>query len=877
MGNISIKVRLIIVAIVSLLGLSGVITVLALNTSTNSLLESEFNKLSTLEAAKSGEIKNYFDALEGLLTSLANHQGTKESFSAFEDGFYKLQDELKLDIPKIKTELKSDFESNYLNDVNYDIPNSAQRRNINDYLPSDTNALVAQYIFITDNSSKLGEKNEMVFNGKYKSTYMRAHKKYHKTFDKFLDSFELYDIFMVDLKGNLIYTDFKEKDYATNLKNGVYSQTGIARAYKKALTLEEGKLAFDDFVPYEPSYNSAASFIATPIFIEGVKKGVLIFQMPVDRINSIMSFSGKYEDAGLGQSGESYLIGPDYKMRNNSRFTKDIKDPIIQKLGSTIGVWEVKTDSTKSVMSENNKKGKWIIDDYRGVSVLSAYDTIELFGQTKWAIVAEIDEAEALEPANELRNIVIVSAVIIVIIAILVFLFFINNIVAKPLSRLNEGILNLLHSNDTSSRVNLKSNDEIGKIANHFNEYLQTIENGLQEDKRVIDNVSLIVKEVSQGSLSKRVTVKTSNNTVQELVNVLNNMMQSLQEIIIHSLQTLQSYEKHDYRAKTTIKCTGEVCDLMNGIDNLGTSISDMLVDNTKNGLSLDNSAQMLLKNVDSLNIESTHAAASLEETAAAIEEITSSIRENTNSIVKMSHSSTDLTKASKEGQDLATKTTSAMDEINQQVESINDAISVIDQISFQTNILSLNAAVEAATAGEAGKGFAVVAQEVRNLASRSAEAAREIKTLVENATLKANEGKNIADKMIVGYKKLNENINSNINLISDIELASKEQSKGMEQINDSINSLDQQTQRNVSIANNTHEISIQTSNIAKKIVSGANDKEFVGKNSIPTSPSQSTEICLTNTNRNDCKKVVVKQANKEIYLNKGEENWESF
>lgn len=94
------------------------------------------------------------------------------------------------------------------------------------------------------------------------------------------------------------------------------------------------------------------------------------------------------------------------------------------------------------------------------------------------------------------------------------------------------------------------------------------------------------------------------------------------------------------------------------------------------------------------------------------------------------------------EGEKLASQTTKERDEINQEVSSINEAITIIDQIAFQTNILSLNAAVEAATAGEAGKGFAVVAQEVRNLANRSADAVNEIKNLVENATSKANNGK---------------------------------------------------------------------------------------------------------------------------------------
>ncbi|GKT32078.1 PAS domain S-box protein [Aduncisulcus paluster] len=198
-----------------------------------------------------------------------------------------------------------------------------------------------------------------------------------------------------------------------------------------------------------------------------------------------------------------------------------------------------------------------------------------------------------------------------------------------------------------------------------------------------------------------------------------------------------------------------------------------------------------------------------------------------------MSNFASNITDSASQGESLANQTTDAMNEIDKEVNAINEAISVIDQIAFQTNILSLNAAVEAATAGEAGKGFAVVAQEVRNLASRSAEAANEIKSLVENATTKANGGKKIADKMINGYTVLNENIARTIELIKDVEMASKEQLTGIEQINDAVNSLDQQTQQNAMIASQTHDVAVDTDKIAKLVVSDADAKEFVGKNTV--------------------------------------------
>jgi methyl-accepting chemotaxis protein len=170
------------------------------------------------------------------------------------------------------------------------------------------------------------------------------------------------------------------------------------------------------------------------------------------------------------------------------------------------------------------------------------------------------------------------------------------------------------------------------------------------------------------------------------------------------------------------------------------------------------------------------------------------------------------------------------MDELKKSSSEIAKIIKVIDDIAFQTNILSLNAAVEAATAGEAGKGFAVVAAEVRNLASRSAEAAKEIKDLVEDANTKANEGKNISDEMIKGYEVLNDHITETIHIIEDVSSASKEQMTGIEQINDAVTELDKATQENASVASDASDIAKETNSMAQSIVDNANEKEFEGK-----------------------------------------------
>ena len=479
-----------------------------------------------------------------------------------------------------------------------------------------------------------------------------------------------------------------------------------------------------------------------------------------------------------------------------------------------------------------------------------------------------------------------IIGLIILISTIFLFIKITSNIV-DSLKNFQTGLLNfftyLNREKTTVEPINLNSEDEFGVMAKVVNENILKTKEGIEEDRKLIDETIAVLGEFEQGHLCARLNIEVSNPALMQLKNVLNLMGEHLESNVHNVLDVLEQYSNYNYLNKIDQKSLKEhLLKLANGVNTLGDSITNMLVQNKSNGLTLEQSSSLLLANVDKLNLSSNEAAASLEETAAALEEITSNIRNNTENIAKMAKYSNEITKASSDGEKLANKTTLAMDEINTQVNLVNDAISVIDQIAFQTNILSLNAAVEAATAGEAGKGFAVVAQEVRNLASRSAEAAKEIKSIVEEATKKANEGKDIANEMIQGYKSLNDSINSTINLISDVEMSSKEQLSGIEQINDAVNQLDQQTQQNAAISTQTNDIAITSDKIAKLIVEDANKKEFHGKNDIVAKSIEQNSKKFDNSlqiKKANLNKISTKENSSKVIQSSTQDSdeWESF
>ncbi|WP_122894066.1 methyl-accepting chemotaxis protein [Arcobacter peruensis] len=469
------------------------------------------------------------------------------------------------------------------------------------------------------------------------------------------------------------------------------------------------------------------------------------------------------------------------------------------------------------------------------------FSYVQRFAAWDWIIGTGVyvDDIEAdislmKKNTNDEINAIIMSIIIFSLIAILlvyiIYSFFINKSIIKPLLNLNMAIKEMSNPDSNTDEIEKKSNDEVGKLVDSFNGYVRKLKDGVAADAIVIDEVDEVISKVNNGFYVYKVEKNSNNPQIQELKESINTMIDKTNESLTVLNNTLLRYGSSDFTVDNTTNAN-EVRGIVSSINSstklIGIAVSEFLSMIVSSGKKLNDDTNVLSTSAEKLSSSANEQAASLEETAAALEEVTSIVKSNVQKVQQMSSLANDLQISSSEGQSLASKTTQAMEDIDTQVNSINDAITVIDQIAFQTNILSLNAAVEAATAGEAGKGFAVVAQEVRNLANRSAEAAKEIKGIVEAATSKANEGKVIANDMIGGYTSLNEKINQTIELIEDVSTASVEEESGIVQINDAINALDQATQVNASSATTISSLANEVSGLSENLLKIADRAKF--------------------------------------------------
>ncbi|RXK00544.1 chemotaxis protein [Arcobacter sp. CECT 8986] len=635
----------------------------------------------------------------------------------------------------------------------------------------------------------------------------------------------------------------------------------------------------EDNVWIKKAVENKKPYITDPYYhdVDGIKTLLITLSIPLFKQGEVIG-----------------ILGGEIRLDNLSKITQEIKVYengyafLVNQSGIIIGHPE-KGLVSKHLQDYTNNDNNYIvainnIKDLKDHSfVTTARNGLKSYYYSKpfdiknidynWAVFVNIPEDEYLEDAHNITYFSVIASIIGILLISVVILFNVKRLKTN-LSTISIGLNQFFkylnkEAKDTK-HINLVSNDEFGQMAQDINSNVEKIKKTIEEENILLTDVNETVNNVSKGYLNKRIEKSCSTGTLNELKKLFNNMLDNLEKLVGANINNishiLEKYAKRDFTEVLDKQNAGVIGEKLIDVNQM---LTQLLVDSQKDGIILKDSATNLTKNVNNLNNNANEQAASLEETAASIEEITSNILQTSEKSQEMLNISTQTKSSAQEGKKLANDTVMAMEEINTTVNNINEAITVIDKIAFQTNILSLNAAVEAATAGEAGKGFAVVAAEVRNLANRSAEAAKEIKELVESATIKANNGKVASNKMIEGFNTLENKIEITNNLIDDVSNAAKEQTVGMTQISEAVNQLDKVTQGNAAVAEKTNSIAIETNNIAIQIVKNVHKNEFNGKE--------------TTTTKNDKvvkqkeEPIVQKPKNNIIVEQKDDNEWESF
>lgn len=449
------------------------ITTLMLQSTAQQELENKaFGQLEAVRSTKASAIERYFERVENQLVNMAQMPSLVSAMDAFKRAFPRLEKSEGLkedDIARIRTELRGYYTNQYgkvfEEKNNGKAPNYAE---IFDALPNE--AIVSQYLYIQANSNPLGEKH-LLDAAEGRSVYHRSHELYHPGIRLFLEKFGFYDIFLVDIQsGDIVYSVFKELDYGTSLLNGPYANTNFADVFKKASTLALGEVAIEDFESYSPSYNAPASFIGTPVFQQGEAIGVLIYQIPLEPVNDIMN-----QRDGMGETGETYLVGPNNLMRSNSTLFPETHSVDASFRRPETGT--VNTKDIKEALAGNT--GTTRMKNFAGDSAIAAYAPISI-GNFNWAITAVITEDEAFAAVSEIKIIAFITAIIFVAV-IAFFAMYIAKLISTPILDLAKAISTVSTNGNFSTRLRNQFQDEVGNTSRALNDLLSNLGNAIHD------------------------------------------------------------------------------------------------------------------------------------------------------------------------------------------------------------------------------------------------------------------------------------------------------------------------------------------------------------------------------------------------------------
>lgn len=576
--------------------LMGATLFVVLNSNLSSALTTEAQRSLSGKLVKiDNSLTQYFSVVENQLLNKASNSHWVQAAIDFDDAFnrYAIQrGELKAsEVASLERYYKKDFSSLY------EERNGDPVTNINSLVnPLTQNSKALQYDFIAGSEFEIGSKDGLS-NLSNASDYAKLHREFHPDARQFLKDFGYYDIFIVEPEnGYITYSVFKELDYATSLKTGPYANTGIGIAFKKALqNRNEGELSYSELAPYLPSYNAMAGFISTPIYEGNKLVSILIFQIPLDRVNSIMTHNQAWNTNGYGKTGETYLVNDAKKLVTESRFY--LEDAIsfidgmkaysteeaekIRMAGTTVGTLTVNSPSVQNALAGNT--GFETIADYRGIDVFSAYTHFEL-GDNSYAIISEIDASEALMLVSETKSALIWVLFFVCITVLAVSLgvaFLLVYKLTKPLNQVGK-MCEDLSSGEADLTVRLQECGiaEIDKLVNAFNAFIDQVHGifaNFRDDSASLASTSEELMAVTQSTTAnateQRGETNRVNDSITELASSIDNIARTVSENQVKSQSVNEGLKSHFENTKLATQKLTELVDL---IKSTGTAISGL-------------------------------------------------------------------------------------------------------------------------------------------------------------------------------------------------------------------------------------------------------------------------------------------------------------
>lgn len=496
------------------------------------------NQLTAVRQNKEESIKRYFDRVRRQASTLASAPIVVETASSLPVAFKEFTRDANLS-PEIVAQQKQavvdyyeqQFAGQYKDINGSSIEPQPMYENL-----SDT-AVALQYAYIADNNHPLGSKH-LLMERSDSTRYSSLHKAIHPTLKHYLETFGYYDIFIADPNtGEIVYSVFKELDYATSVTTGPYKDTSIGEAFRNAVLLSSSDSnTIADFKTYLPSYDAPASFISAPIFNGQTLVGVLILQVPIEDITNIMS-----SRHGMGKTGETYLVGADNLMRSDS-FLDPVNRNVISSFKHPLK-GSVKTLAVTRAI--NGEAGTDKITDYNGNIVFSSYNKVDL-GDFSWVILAEQDVAEAMTPLAQFKKSIalvgLMCAVVIVIVG-----FYISKLIANPINTVANTIKRVQKNGLFSERSRYRSNDETGQMAAAFDKLMDTLSEMFSDTNRILGDVADgdYSRSITQhypgdmGTLSQRV-----NTTIAQIRTANEDQKAQQQQVEAASARAAQAAEE---------------------------------------------------------------------------------------------------------------------------------------------------------------------------------------------------------------------------------------------------------------------------------------------------------------------------------------------